>query len=293
MEQSEAINDLAAALAKAQGQIEGAAKAAENPAFKRDGKAMKYADLTAVWNACRDVLSEHGLAVIQAPGLTTEGRMTMTTMLVHSSGQWVRETLSIPLAKQDPQGYGSAVTYARRYALQSFIGIAPEDDDGNAATGVKLPATKLKEAIRKLVTDIKKTGDEDELEHLLDCHADIIAQARQDARDFWQSASDETAARRAFFKAQREADEADPNDTAPGFPQDYHDIIDELEACTTKEELRKLMLDTTARRAGLPKDAQAELRDRVIERQNAIKQASLMPPPSTNGAGFTDLTAAG
>lgn len=134
MEQSEAINDLAAALAKAQGQIEGAAKAAENPAFKRDGKAMKYADLTAVWNACRDVLSEHGLAVIQAPGLTTEGRMTMTTMLVHSSGQWVRETLSIPLAKQDPQGYGSAVTYARRYALQSFIGIAPEDDDGNAAS---------------------------------------------------------------------------------------------------------------------------------------------------------------
>ena len=126
--QSENIAALSAALAKAQGAIEGAVKGKTNPAFK-----SKYADLASVWDACREALTDNGLAVIQSPGPLAEGRMEMTTMLVHSSGEWVRGVLTIPLGKADAHGYGSATTYARRFALAAFVGVAPEDDDGNAA----------------------------------------------------------------------------------------------------------------------------------------------------------------
>jgi hypothetical protein len=126
--QSENIAALSASLAKAQGQIEGAVKGKENPHFK-----SKYADLSAVWEACRDALTANGLAVIQSPGPIAEGRLEMTTMLVHSSGEWIRGALTIPLGKVDAQAYGSAVTYARRYALAAFVGVSSADDDGNAA----------------------------------------------------------------------------------------------------------------------------------------------------------------
>lgn len=131
MEMSESITELAVALAKAQAMIEGAEKGKTNPAFK-----SKYADLSSVWNACREALTTNGLSVVQAPGAMIENRMTLTTVLLHSSGQWMRETLSIPLTKADAQGYGSATTYARRYALAAFVGVSPEDDDGNAASVV-------------------------------------------------------------------------------------------------------------------------------------------------------------
>jgi hypothetical protein len=134
IEQSPTIAKLAAALVQVQGIVEGAKKDAENPAFKRDGKSMKYADLTAVWEACREPLTTNGLSVVQFPGEMIENRMTMTTQLTHESGEWMRGTLSIPLSKVDAQGYGSAVTYARRYALAAVVGVCPEDDDGNAAS---------------------------------------------------------------------------------------------------------------------------------------------------------------
>jgi hypothetical protein len=126
--QSENIAALSASLAKAQGQIEGAVKGKENPHFK-----SKYADLAAVWEACREALTANGLAVIQSPGPIAEGRLEMTTMLVHSSGEWIRGALTIPLGKVDAQAYGSAVTYARRYALAAFVGVSSADDDGNEA----------------------------------------------------------------------------------------------------------------------------------------------------------------
>lgn len=128
MEQSETIGALAAALAKAQGAMRGAIKDANNPHFK-----SKYADLASVWDACRDALSANGLSVIQAPGPCEGNQLSVTTILAHSSGEWMRERLTIPLSKVDAQGYGSAVTYGRRYALSAMVGIAPEDDDGNAA----------------------------------------------------------------------------------------------------------------------------------------------------------------
>lgn len=128
MTHSEQINELAAALAKAQGQIEGAKKDSINPHFKN-----RYADLSAVWDACREALTTNGLSVVQSAE-NCEAGYGVTTMLLHTSGQWMRGTLYLKPAKDDPQGAGSALTYARRYALAAMVGIAPEDDDANAAS---------------------------------------------------------------------------------------------------------------------------------------------------------------
>lgn len=130
IEQSVSIAKLAAALVQVQATVEGAVKGKANPAFK----GTKYADLASVWDACREQLCTNGLSVTQFPGEMVDNRMTMTTQLSHESGEWMRGTLSIPLSKVDAQGYGSAVTYARRYALAAVVGVCPEDDDGNAAS---------------------------------------------------------------------------------------------------------------------------------------------------------------
>lgn len=135
MQSSEQVNELATALAKAQGQIKGAVKDAENPHFR-----SKYADLASVWDACRHALSANGLSILQAPrGVVSEVGWTVEveTRLLHSSGQWMGDTLTVPVGKPDAQGLGSALTYARRYALAAFVGVAPEDDDGNAAVGTR------------------------------------------------------------------------------------------------------------------------------------------------------------
>lgn len=129
METSESLDEIGTALALAQGKIDSAKKDSTNPHFKNN-----YADLSSVWEACREQLSSNGISVIQAPGETAEGKMWMTTMLLHKSGQYIKEVMSIPLSKVDAQGYGSATTYARRYALAAMVGVAPDDDDGNAAS---------------------------------------------------------------------------------------------------------------------------------------------------------------
>ncbi len=126
---SESIAKLAEALSKAQGEIRNASKDALNPHFNRS-----YADLANVWDACREPLSKHGLAVVQIPGFSA-GMATVLTVLMHTSGEWIEGELGLVPVKPDPQGVGSALTYARRYSLSAFAGIAPEDDDGNAASG--------------------------------------------------------------------------------------------------------------------------------------------------------------
>lgn len=126
MLKSEQINELAAALAKAQGQIEGAKKSSSNPFFK-----SKYADLAECWNTCREALTANEISVIQMPEEINEnGRLNITTMLAHSSGQYISSTLTMTVTKLDPQAIGSAITYGRRYALAAMVGLAQEDDDG-------------------------------------------------------------------------------------------------------------------------------------------------------------------
>lgn len=134
------LDKLAPALAKAQASVKGAAKDSMNPHFK-----SKYADLASVWDACRKPLTDNGLSVVQLPGWL-DGRTTLTTMLLHVSGQYIIGTAESPIGKQDPQGVGSAVTYLRRYALAAVASVAPEDDDGEGAVSERGKAENVRPA---------------------------------------------------------------------------------------------------------------------------------------------------
>ena len=124
---SEQIASLAGALALAQAEIENAAKDGNNPHFK-----SKYASMEAVVYACKATLPKHGLSYVQFPGMQGD-YVTVTTRLMHKSGEWIEGTLPMPVGKRDAHGVGSAISYARRYSLMAVIGIAAEDDDGNGA----------------------------------------------------------------------------------------------------------------------------------------------------------------
>lgn len=158
MNQSEQINELAAALSKAQSQIGPAIKDSVNPFFK-----SKYADLSSVWSACREALTKHGLSVIQTTDMK-DGQMILITTLLHGSGQWIRSSLPILSQKQDAQSIGSAITYMRRYSLAAMVGVTcDDDDDGNAATAPsnKPSQTALQSTISSIqARDLKALLDE-------------------------------------------------------------------------------------------------------------------------------------
>ena len=157
MQTSPEIIELAKALSKAQAVMEGAIRDSTNPFFK-----STYADLASVWDACRKPLADNGLCVIQSIasdqdycftgkiaistkdstgrtiGTREEERrfiyLNVTSRLLHTSGQWFEDTISVPV-EADPQSLGKVTTYIRRYAMMALVGIAPEDDDGEAAAG--------------------------------------------------------------------------------------------------------------------------------------------------------------
>lgn len=127
MRRSETINEIATALSKAQGLIRNASKDATNPHFK-----SKYADLASVVDAYREPFATNGLALTQHP--SADGVAVMvTTLLMHTSGQWLESDLTITAQQHTPQAIGSAITYGRRYSAMSVAGIAPDDDDGEQA----------------------------------------------------------------------------------------------------------------------------------------------------------------
>lgn len=136
MKTSEQINELAAALTKAQSEMEHASKDKTNPHYK-----SKYADLASCLDACREPLFKNGLSIAQAPQ-KHDGSWVLVTRLMHTSGQFIESECPIMNAKGDAQGFGSGLTYARRYALSAIIGLAQDDDDGNEA--VKRPELKPK-----------------------------------------------------------------------------------------------------------------------------------------------------
>lgn len=121
-------DSIASALACAQMEMGKALKSATNPHFKK-----MYADLGSVMDACLEPLNKHGIAVIQPTGEGEYGRYVKTILIHGSTGQTLECEVPLIVGKNDMQGYGSAVTYARRYGLMAMAGIAPEDDDGNAA----------------------------------------------------------------------------------------------------------------------------------------------------------------
>lgn len=150
--QSETVGALAAALAKAQGEISDAITDSANPFFK-----SKYADLHSVISAIKEPLSKHGLAYVQAPDFAGTDEVTLVTTLMHSSGEWVKSRLTMKPQKNDPQGIGSVITYARRYSLAAIAGIAQQDDDAESAT-VHSQAEKTK--VKKLPAYPQESFDE-------------------------------------------------------------------------------------------------------------------------------------
>ena len=127
MKSSELINELASALCNAQGQMGGVVKDSSNPFFK-----SKYADITSVIKAIKQPFSDNGLSYTQFP-ISNEHGVGVSTRLMHVSGQYLEMEYTLPTVKKDPQSSGSAITYARRYALQSIAGIPVADDDAEAA----------------------------------------------------------------------------------------------------------------------------------------------------------------
>lgn len=169
MEKSDGIKELAAALAKAQGEIAGAVRDTANPFFK-----SKYADLSSVVDAIRAPLAKHGLSYTQVMH-DADKAVCVETVILHASGEWLSSgRLSVPVSKFDAQGFGSALTYARRYSLSAAFGVAPEDDDGNAAAKAKPEPAK---AVTKQVFD---TMPPDEQEFLAGIAIDVVALLDED-----------------------------------------------------------------------------------------------------------------
>lgn len=155
MKMSDTITAIATALAKAQGEIEDATKTGINPAFR-----SKYADLAAVRAVIREPLAVNDLSIVQFPR-TVSGGVEVETMILHKSGEYLAETLFMPVSKYDAHGVGSGITYARRYGLMSLLCLAADDDDGNAAAErAPTPAPKAAKSVDpKLLTAAIQAGE--------------------------------------------------------------------------------------------------------------------------------------
>ena len=152
MNSSDSIKELATALAIVQGQLTFAKKDSKNPFFKSN-----YADLESVWDACRSLLSDNGLAVMQFPGEYMDGNMSLNTVITHKSGEWMEQEMSLPVTKPDAQGAGSAITYMRRYALAAVVGVVQADDDGNSASQ-KVTESATSQQIASINALIEQSG---------------------------------------------------------------------------------------------------------------------------------------
>lgn len=155
MPHSESIGSLAKAIALAQLELKPVKKEQENPFFK-----SRYADLASVWEALKP-FHAHGIAISQIPFDAGEGMIGITTQLTHAeSGEWIAGNLALPVSKDDAQGVGSAITYARRYALGCMTGVVTEDDDdGNAATTAR-PAQRYQQHAKAVSKAFKEIRDD-------------------------------------------------------------------------------------------------------------------------------------
>lgn len=188
---SDLTDKLDAALAKAQGEIENAAKDAFNPHFKSN-----YSDLASVWNACRGPLSKHGISVTQWPTHSDLRSVTLMTRVAHA-GQWMQSTMTMPTDKPTAQGIGSALTYARRYMLSAVAGVAPnDDDDGNAASGKEWRDEGLAEAPRNPELVIPPKGSTDKI---------VIGGSKPKASDLKAKFTDEQESKVASMKLASDA----------------------------------------------------------------------------------------
>lgn len=169
MQTSETVAKLQEALAKAQAEISGADK-------DKKGNYGFYTTLASAWNAWQQTGPKHGLSVAQTVGRDEAG-LIITTRLGHSSGEWVQDSMPLLIGKNDMQGLGSAITYGRRYSLMAMVGLAPEDDDGEAAVKSAPAQVQAKQPTPKV---------EDEPPHVKDAKA-ILAAAVKVGPDEWDA----------------------------------------------------------------------------------------------------------
>lgn len=153
MNTSESVIQIAPALLKAQKSLQVAIKDSKNPHF-----GSSFADLTSVIEVAQPALNDADIVFLQPPSFR-EGRVVVTTILMHSSGEWISEDIEIPLVKQDAQAVGSCVSYGRRYGLQSFLGIRAEDDDGNKASEAKTTQQETRRAPSQLTQQLRASVD--------------------------------------------------------------------------------------------------------------------------------------
>lgn len=140
MNKSDSIANLAAALVAAQAELRNPAYDSKNPHLKNE-----YASLASVRDTVTPVITRHGLSFTQLLG-SDKGEVQCTTVLLHKSGEWISGTFGVPAVKNDPQGFGSAATYARRYSLLALLGVVGDkDDDGDRArdTSAAVPAFEV------------------------------------------------------------------------------------------------------------------------------------------------------
>lgn len=156
---SSSIGKLTEALSKAQGKFLHAKKDVQNEFFKK-----KYADLARVIDAAKEPLSANGLAVIQTTDYGADGKLLLTTVLSHISGEWIKGVYPINPVKNDPQGFGAAITYARRYSYSAIIGVASEDDDdANEASNKKVTAKARKERWSEIMFELNEVDNLEDL----------------------------------------------------------------------------------------------------------------------------------
>jgi hypothetical protein len=188
------LNELGAALAKAQAEMSNPKFDKTNPHFKN-----KFASLAAVRDAVVPVLAKHGIACIQELEAVTGG-VACTTILIHSSGQTYRSApLCMPVSKGDAQGFGSSGTYARRYGLQAVANVVgDEDDDANAGTGKPAPATDIQKWDHKPIGETQETLQaqlyasnfkaafaNDDVLRARELHADLHNEGEEAYRNAW------------------------------------------------------------------------------------------------------------
>jgi hypothetical protein len=184
---------LYARLAAAQKTFKPAIKDADNPYFK-----SKYADLGAVWDACKDALAENGLFVSQPTGVSEIGELILNTYVYDESGESINSQIKV-VAKNpnDPQAVGSALTYYRRYSLAAILGIVTEDDDANEAAGNNSKAKTSEDATKQLAEQAEEKkrleAQKSEIKSILS--SEHLPQEKKDKTMKWlPTATNETAA---------------------------------------------------------------------------------------------------
>lgn len=204
MKMSDTITEIASALCKAQAEIDDATKTGLNPVFK-----SKYADLAAIRAVIREPLAKNDLAIMQFPR-TVEGKgVEVETMLVHKSGEFMSETLFMPVHKWDAHGIGSGITYGRRYGLSAVLCVASDDDDGNGAVQagpVPAAAAPVKKMTKVDLAALKADGEK------------VAKKGTEALREWYKSiSSDERTAAAAFLdELKKTAEKAIPDPSTEG-----------------------------------------------------------------------------